>query len=244
MKPSDGGVLQSHRQPSPIAAVTFDVGGTLIEPWPSVGHVYAEVAAGFGLTGLEPAALNRGFATAWKRREEHDYSRAAWQSLVNKTYALAGAAHPSDECFHALYHRFEQVEVWRVFEDVQPTLEALRGQGIRMAVVSNWDERLRPLLGELELARWFDALVISHEAGHVKPAPEIFLRAAEQLNLPPEHILHVGDSAREDVEGARRAGMQAALLDRRAKEGGGTTVSTLASLPQLLETLRHGLVEN
>ena len=230
-------------RPRPVA-VSFDAGGTLIEPWPSVGHVYAEVAAGFGLAGVEPVALNRGFATAWKRRAGHDYSRAAWQSLVNETFAFAGAALPTDECFHALYHRFEQAEVWRVFEDVRPVLGDLRSRGLKLCVISNWDERLRPLLDALELAQCFDAIVISHEAGYTKPAPEIFLHAAAQLNLPPEHILHVGDSAREDEEGARRAGMQAALLDRRAKEGGGTTVSTLASLPQLLETLRHGLVEN
>src|SRR5580700_10426449 len=45
----------------PIRAVTFDVGGTLIEPWPSVGRVYAEVAARHG---LEVAAedLDRQFA--------------------------------------------------------------------------------------------------------------------------------------------------------------------------------------
>lgn len=229
--------------PRPVA-VSFDVGGTLIEPWPSVGHVYAEVAAGFGLADVEPAALNRGFATAWKRRAGHDYSRAAWQSLVNETFALAGEAHPSDECFHALYHRFERAEVWRVFEDVLPTLEALRSRGMKLCVISNWDERLRPLLDALDLARWFDAVVISHEAGHTKPAPEIFLRAAAQLSLPPEHILHVGDSAREDEEGARRAGLRATLLDRRAKDGGGRTISTLTSLPELLATLRHGPMEN
>ncbi len=230
-------------RPRPVA-VSFDVGGTLIEPWPSVGHVYAEVAARFGLAGVEPVALNRGFATAWKQRVGHDYSRAAWQALVNETFALAGVVHPSDECFHALYQRFEQAEAWRVFEDVLPTLEALRARGIRMAVVSNWDERLRPLLDALDLVRWFDVVVISHEAGHTKPALEIFLRAAEQLNLPPEHILHVGDSAREDEEGARGAGMQAALLDRRAKVVGRTTISTLAALPELLETLRQGSMEN
>ena len=244
MKPSDGGVLQSHRQPSPIAAVTFDVGGTLIEPWPSVGHVYAEVAARFGFVDVEPAALNREFSAAWKRRAAHDYSRAVWQSLVNETFAGAGAAHPSEECFDALYHRFEQADVWRIFDDVRPVLGELRSRGLKLCVISNWDERMRPLLDALELAQYFDAIVISHEAGHTKPAREIFLRAAEQLNLPPEHILHVGDSAREDDEGARRAGMQAALLDRRAKDGGGMTISTLASLPELLETLRHSPLKN
>ena len=221
------------------AAVSFDVGGTLIEPWPSVGHVYAEVAAGFGLAGVEPAALNRGFATAWKRRAGHDYSRAAWQSLVNETFALAGAAHPSNECFHALYHRFEQADVWRVFEDVQPTLEALRARGMKLCVISNWDERLRPLLGSLDLTRSFEAIVISHETGHTKPLPEIFRQAAAQLKLSPEHILHVGDSVREDYEGARHAGMQAVLLNRGAIGAAGQVIPTLAALPELLEPLRH-----
>ncbi len=237
-------MIRKQATPRPIAAVSFDVGGTLIEPRPSVGHIYAEVAARFGLAGVEPAALNRGFVAAWKRRLSHDYSRAAWQALVNETFALAGAVHPSEECFHALYRRFEQADVWRIFDDVRPVLGELRARGLKLCVISNWDERLRPLLDALDLARWFEAIVISHEAGQAKPAPELFLQAAAQLNLPPENILHIGDSAREDEEGARRAGMRAALLDRRAQEGGGTSISTLAALPDLLEMLRHGPVEN
>jgi putative hydrolase of the HAD superfamily len=230
-------------RPRPLA-VSFDVGGTLIEPWPSVGHVYATVAAGFGLAGLEPAVLNRGFATAWKRRAGHDYSRAAWQSLVNETFLLAGAAPPSDECFHAFYRRFEQADVWRVFEDVLPTLEALRARGIRLAVISNWDERLRPLLEALELAGWFEVVVVSHEFGQVKPAPDIFLHAAAQLKLPPEVVVHVGDGVREDEQGALHAGMGAALLDRAANKAGARAISTLSSLPELLEAFSHGALEN
>ena len=227
-----------------IRAVAFDVGGTLIEPWPSVGHVYAGVASRFGFRDLEAAALSREFSAAWKRRAGHDYSRGAWRSLVNETFSGVGAALPSEECFDALYRRFEHADAWRIFDDVRPTLDALRARGLKLGVISNWDERLRPLLGALDLARCFDAIVISHEAGHTKPAPEIFLQAAAQLNLPPEHILHVGDSACEDEEGARRAGLRATRLDRRAKESGGRTLSTLTSLPGLLAALRHGPVEN
>ena len=43
-----------------IQAVTFDVGGTLIRPWPSVGHVYAEVAARHAQARY---AIERGFAS-------------------------------------------------------------------------------------------------------------------------------------------------------------------------------------
>ena len=52
-----------------IRAVTFDVGGTLIEPWPSVGHVYAEVAAQHGWAGLSIEALNRDQSGGLQRDE-------------------------------------------------------------------------------------------------------------------------------------------------------------------------------
>ena len=196
-----------------IRAVSFDVGGTLIEPWPSVGHVYAEAAARFGIQGVAPDALTRQFRAAWKARRAFDYSRGAWRELVNASFA-------------GLWP-----EPWRIFDDVIPTLAAVRERGWKLAVVSNWDERLRPLLRELKLIDHFDAVVISHEAGVTKPAPQIFRRAAAQLNLPVEDILHVGDSAAEDCLGARAAGMRSLLLDRR---GGGTepdAVRSLAAVP-------------
>src|SRR5262249_14898165 len=91
-----------------ITAVTFDVGGTLIEPWPSVGHVYAEAAARWGVTEATPESLNQGFAAAWQARQLFDHSRAAWRRLVNETFAVAGAAKPPDACFDEIYHRFTQ----------------------------------------------------------------------------------------------------------------------------------------
>ena len=50
-----------------IRAVTLDVGGTLIEPWPSVGHVYARVAERFGIV-CSAEGVNRSFAAAWRAR--------------------------------------------------------------------------------------------------------------------------------------------------------------------------------
>ena len=65
----------------PIRAVTFDVGGTLIQPWPSVGHVYAEVAALHGYRALDAEQLNRRFAAAWRQRTNFAYARADWAAL-------------------------------------------------------------------------------------------------------------------------------------------------------------------
>src|SRR5260221_5758478 len=68
-----------------IQAVSFDVGGTLIEPWPSVGHVYAAVAEEAGFGCLDPAKLTAQFAAAWQAQRQFDYSRAAWADMVVRT---------------------------------------------------------------------------------------------------------------------------------------------------------------
>ena len=88
-------------------------------------------------------------------------------------------------------------------------------------MVSNWDERLRPLLAALELAPCFDACLISCEVRSAKPDGMIFAAAAEALDLKAREILHVGDSDREDAGGALMAGMQALLIDRNQPAGNG-----------------------
>ena len=210
-----------------IRAVTFDVGGTLIEPWPSVGHAYAEVATRFGIAGVAPEALNRQFAAAWKARRDFDYSRAAWQEVVNQSFAGLWPEPPGRACFDAIYEHFATPAPWHLFDDVLPALAALKARGLKLAVISNWDGRLRPLLHELRLDVHFDAFAISHETGCTKPAPEIFQRAAAELDVPPARVLHVGDSADEDVVGARAAGMSAALLDRNADRNCSAVVGDL-----------------
>lgn len=224
-----GGKHETMLRPAAIRAVAFDVGGTLIQPWPSVGHVYAEVASQFSAQAQDPARLNRRFAAAWRARtEQFDYSITAWAGLVAETFAGSPLA-ADGRFFAALYERFAQEEAWRVFDDVRPTLEWLRRRGCRLAVVSNWDERLRPLLARLRLDGWFDVIVVSAELGVRKPEPQIFTAAAARLGLPAASILHVGDSAREDLAGARDAGLQAVLLDR-TRAGADAALSSLTAL--------------
>ena len=197
-----------------IRAVTFDVGGTLLEPWPSVGHVYARVAEQFGLRGVSAEGLTRRFGRAWRARGGFDYSRAAWFTLIRESFAGLSKQPPEEDCCTAIFEAFAQPDAWRVYDDVKPTLIRLRDSGVRLGLVSNWDERLRPLLCALKLDPWFEVIVISHEVGRTKPDPVIFWQAAHALSLPAETILHVGDSAREDLGGAVQVGMKGLLLHR------------------------------
>jgi putative hydrolase of the HAD superfamily len=217
-----------------VHAITFDVGGTLIQPWPSVGHVYSEVAARHGLRDIPVDSLNRQFAAAWKHLGTFNYTRSEWHALVNRTFLGLTQTPVNDGFFSDLYDRFAQVETWRIFDDVLPALEFLNSRGLKLGIISNWDERLRPLLRQLNLARFFQTIVVSCEIGAYKPSPAIFNRAAESLTSPPASILHIGDNPVLDVDGATSAGFQALLLAREpiARHG------QLNSLNQLLEIFR------
>jgi dihydrofolate synthase / folylpolyglutamate synthase len=214
---------------SSIRAVTFDVGGTLIEPWPSVGDVYGRVAERHGIR-VSPHVLNQRFSAAWKAKKNFGYKKSDWSELVDQTFAGLAATPPSASFFPELYEQFAGAAAWRIYDDVRSCLDRLRRSGIKLGAISNWDERLRPLLRELDLDRYFDAVVVSSEAGCRKPGPEIFRAAADLLGTPPQAILHVGDSRVEDFAGARAAGCQALLLTRgpAAAEDG-----VIASLDEL-----------
>ncbi len=215
---------------SGIRAVTFDVGGTLIEPWPSVGRVYAEVAARFGVA-VAAADLDRQFIEAWAAKKEFTYSMDDWSKLVRQTFAGLTASPPSASLFVALYSHFATAAPWRIFDDVTACLQELKRRGLKLGVISNWDERLRPLLRELKLDYYFDSIVISGEVGWQKPDSKIFHAAAAQLGAPPEAILHIGDSESEDVAGARAAGLQSLLLTRGQNRA---SLTSLQALPALI----------
>ncbi len=213
-----------------IRAVTFDAGGTLIEPWPSVGHVYAKVAARYGARGLSAEMLNRRFLAAWERHPGFDHTTAEWASIVDETFAGLLDQRPSETFFPELYEYFGRAEAWRVYEDVRPTLDALRTRDLRLGLISNWDNRLRPLLRALDLTEHFEAILISCEVGAGKPAPAIFQEAMRRMGVPAGAILHVGDSMEADVLGARAAGLSAVQIERVAEPKHNGQIQSLTEL--------------
>jgi putative hydrolase of the HAD superfamily len=214
-----------------INAITFDVGGTLIQPWPSAGHVYAEVAARHGLNNFSAEQLNARFKTAWRTRPAFAHSRNAWEELVSEVF---GAPTPPG-FFTELYGRFAEPDVWHIFDDVLPTLDALASRKIKLAVISNWDERLRPLLRSLRLDRYFETFAISIEVGFPKPSPVIFEHAAAKLGLPPGSILHIGDSPEMDIAGAQAAGFQALQIHRHSKKPVDSGIHSLAEMLAIID---------
>jgi putative hydrolase of the HAD superfamily len=216
--------------PASIRAVTFDIGGTLITPRPSVGEIYAEVAARHGWDRPDAGELERRFRAAWRAHPNFGHTREEWRTLVHATFAAPGGRAPTRALFRDLYARFTGRSAWHVFEDVVPALQALSRRGLKLGVISNWDRRLGPLLRTLGLWDYFDAVVVSCHLGTGKPARVMFDTAAARLRRAPAEILHIGDSPEMDVRGALRAGMRAALIRRGAGPARAGTLRTLAEL--------------
>jgi len=106
-------------------------------------------------------------------------------------------------------------DVWssyyRLAASTHALLEALRGRGLRLALVSNsaspqW--LLQPVLERQGLVERLDAIVLSSEVGRRKPHPAIFQRALEELEVQAEEALFVGDRLEADILGASRVGMK------------------------------------
>jgi putative hydrolase of the HAD superfamily len=123
------------------------------------------------------------------------------------------------------------------FPDAIPALDALSAQGRRLAVVSNWDVSLPPVLQRLGLAPRFETVVHSAGVGAAKPDPLPFRVALERLELAPGDCVHVGDDPVNDGEGAAAAGLRSILVDRAGGPAGARTVRSLADVPALLDLL-------
>ncbi len=210
-----------------IKAVFFDAGHTLVHAWPDLGTVYAETTAGFGVR-LPPERFSKAFVPVFRRfvrgpglqagaSDAEDY--AMWRRITREIYdRLEGLeAVDFDPWFETLYRRFGEADAWRLYDDVEPALGALRRRGLRLGIVSNWDTRLRGICAGLGLDRLVDFTVISAEVGVRKPDPRIFEEALRKAGAAPEEAAHVGDLPEEDVEGARRAGLTAFLIDREKR---------------------------
>ncbi|KAM3238397.1 hypothetical protein P3L10_013428 [Capsicum annuum] len=94
-------------------------------------------------------------------------------------------------------HWFDAIAVsaevaWHLCDpDSEKVFKALRAAGVKLAVVSNFDTQLRPVLRALNCDHWFDAVAVSTEVEAEKPNPTIFLKACELLEVNPDDVVHV-----------------------------------------------------
>lgn len=104
-------------------------------------------------------------------------------------------------------------------DDVRETLEALRKAGLKLAIGSS-SKNTPFILRQIGLEGFFDAVADGNCITRSKPDPEVFLKAAEMLGLPPEACLVVEDAV-SGAEAGHAGGMKVACVGDAAKSGAG-----------------------
>ena len=213
--------------------VVLDAAGTLLAVAGSVGEAYAAEARELGAE-LDPGRIERGFARAMRAapplafghlaaRDRPTAARGWWRAVARAAIADAGRV-PPDFAFEAFFDRawdrFARVDAWCLYDDVRPALRALRVVGTPLAVFSNWDDRLPPILAALGLGGYFCRVVVSAELQAAKPSQDAFADVARRLtevsaNGPSPMM--VGDRLDHDVLPALAAGWEAVWLDRTGR---------------------------
>src|SRR5206468_8119397 len=139
-----------------------------------------------------------------------------WRELVDHVFDQVAPSVNEldrDNFFEVAYEHFVEASVWELYPDVPEVLDQLRPH-FQLAVISNFDGRLRFILQHLGISNYFNYILISSELGADKPDPEIFRRAVAIMHLNADEVLHVGDDAVPDWKAAAAASLLVFQLAR------------------------------
>ena len=200
-----------------IETLFLDAGGVLVHPnFDRVAEVLSRHGApveGATLRAAEPLAKRDLEDPAFIRASDDDHRGLVYFATVLGRSGVSiddrvRAALTELRAYHARYNLWETVPM-----DVVPVLQRLRARGLRLVVVSNANGTLHDHFDRLGLTPLFDAIFDSHREKVEKPDPRFFEIALDRSGSRRETTVHVGDFYEIDVVGARRAGLEAVLLD-------------------------------
>ena len=234
---------------SSIRVVFFDAADTLFHVHGSVAEIYLRHAVEFGFPQKPDSlvAIKQAFSRAFREAPLPVFAatdparlkqseRLWWFDIVHNVFYRVGMFERFDEFFDHVFRVFEDPRSWRLFPETASTLTRLKARDLELGIISNFDSRLFSVMRGLGIAELFDTVTISSLAQAAKPGPQIFQVALKKHVVDPEEALHVGDSLLDDVEGARKAGLHAALLDRDGRQQQ-ADVPIMTSLEELFPLL-------
>jgi len=225
------------------AAVFFDVDFTLIYPGPMFrGEGYRTFCARHGME-VDEAKFERAVVSAASLLdgpEDAPYDAEIFVAYTRHIIEqMGGRGGDVDACAREIYAEWAACQHFELYEEVPAVLRALAAAGIRLGLISNSHRCLASFQAHFELDGLIAATVSSSEHGFMKPHPSIFAAALQLVDVSAAQAVMVGDSVRQDIDGALGAGMRAILLHRgegthpRESELTGRGVPVIRSLVEL-----------
>lgn len=196
-----------------IRVLGFDLDDTLWPIWPVIERAERALHAWLirrhpELAGLGDRALSRyrDDVIAQYPERSHDFSFLRREAIRAMLVDAGLSTDAVDEATAVFFRHRNQVAC---FDDVVPVLSSLR-ERYTLVSLSNGNADLDVTVLRGVFHRSYNAAGV----GHLKPAPQMFERALEESGSAPHEMLHVGDDPHSDMEGARRAGVACAWLNR------------------------------
>jgi len=206
-------------------ALFFDLDDTIIDDSSNVKSGWRTAIGELAPRGLDIEALvalvHEVRDWYWSDAERHRVGRAdlrgtsSW--IVGEALSRLGA--PDDQLAGRIGNRYRDLreEGQALLPGAIETLETLRGQEVRLALLTNGAaESQRPKIERFDLARHFDYVCIEGEFGCGKPDERVYRGALEALDAQPADTWMVGDNLEWDVAAPMRLGITGIWLDRRA----------------------------
>jgi len=208
---------------SRLRLLTFDVKDTLVKVRGSPGRTYTEVARAHGIDVSE-AAVKQVYRRVWDEKQKkypvygHKQgmtNREWWHEFIRSVIISAGFVGKSSDLgkvCDSLYDGYAQSPNWELIKNAKETLEYFKSSGIKLGVVSNFDERLDTIMRVMGLHEYFSFFVTSSNEKVAKPDPEIFRRALSMGKESAEVSGHIGDDLECVYLCPKRLGIQPFLF--------------------------------
>ncbi|VDL71648.1 unnamed protein product [Nippostrongylus brasiliensis] len=216
--------------PTSVRVVSFDAMDTVITMSEPFNIVYSRVLKDFGFY-VDPPRVAATFSKymeslsssypcfGWNSIGDYEWWKRVIQGCLTEACV---STIPSDDIAaiaRRLFGFYTTTNAWRIVDpELENVITKLRERGIGTAIVSNFDTRLRQILLNMNIHHLFDVVVASGEHGVEKPDPNIFKIITDHYGLSsPSELLHVGDSYRNDYQGAKNFGAHAILFEPYGK---------------------------
>ncbi|MCK5290618.1 MAG: HAD-IA family hydrolase [Thermoplasmata archaeon] len=219
----EGKELQENR----YKAVFFDAGGTLI--YAPLEQTFVDVCAKHGVD-LDIERVCEAYKvfvredTSFFKKNRDLASQDPvkfWNQCNKQMLEYLGVEGDTESIARRITNVFPTSATiqWRSYSDVSQSLAELKGMGLVLGVISNFDPFLKDILARLDLAQHFNLIITSSEVGILKPDPGIFRLALGRVGLNAEDSIYVGDAYYPDIVGATSAGLTPVLIDRDHNSG-------------------------